>query len=291
MRSHWTSLFTLLAAVTLMAGCLPTAGAGGAAPQGAADLHDQLFKLQKDSARILEKLDTLEQNRDEGSGTQAVCAEAVTRIAELSDELRVMEEQILATQRRLDEALVQLRALKRTPPPSWLGNEPVTPPAAATAAPGQPGEGAETATAGATTPPAEGGDAGLAAASPEDLFNAAYADYSRGQLELALAGFEGALRADPEGPLADDAQYWVGETLYAMSRYVDAVAAFEHLIAAYPEGDKLARAHLKKGLSLFEGRRTAEGVQALEYVITMWPDSDEARIAREYFRRKGIIED
>lgn len=278
---------TLLSAV-LLAACVPPVP-GGATTADAGEIRDQLFKLQKDSARILGQIEKLEQPEEAGQERQ-LCAEAVTRIGELQQQLQAIEEQLLATQRRLDETLAEVRLLRRTPPPSWLTGSPGA--AAPSTAATLPTTQAPTATPAAGAEPA--GDSGSEPPStiaPEDLFHGAYADYSRGRYELALAGFEGALRADPAGPLADDCQYWIGECLVALHRYTDAAMAFEHLITAYPESDKLARAWLKKGIAQFEARRRVEGVETLEYVIATWPDSDEARIAREYFRRKGILEE
>ncbi|MDQ7006882.1 MAG: tetratricopeptide repeat protein [Acidobacteriota bacterium] len=274
----------LLLALALGA-CVPPVP-GGATTADAGEIRDQLFKLQKDSARILGEIEQLKQPAGQGE-ERPLCAEAVTRIGELQHRLQVIEEQLLATQKRLDETLAEVRLLRRTPPPSWLppSADGARPGAEAPAAP--PGAATEPRAETATPAPEES----TAAIAPEDLFHGAYADYSRGRYELALAGFEGALRADPAGPLADDCQYWIGECLVALHRYPDAVKAFEHLITAYPESDKLARAWLKKGIAQFEARRRVEGVETLETVIATWPDSDEARIAREYFRRKGILDD
>ncbi len=290
MRKH-PRLLLAIASLVLMTACV-TPGQTGPMTSDASQIRDQLFKLQKDSAKILEHLEGIETQNSTEESSASSCAEALTRLTQLHQEVLVVEEQLLATQQRLDEALAQLRALRRMPARSWVdeaGAAPSTTPANPT--PSSPGHEASSGGASTGLPTSTPGSSTLSGGDPEDLFNAAYADYSRGQFPLALAGFEGALRADPEGPLADDAQYWIGETLFASKRYLDAVAAFDQLIAGWPEGDKLPRAHLKKGIALFEARRTAEGVQTLQFVLSTWPDSDEARIAQEYFRRKGIVQD
>jgi tol-pal system protein YbgF len=237
-------------------GCATLSGAGQP-PSSEPDVADQLFKLQKDTAAILDRTAALEQKLSGGQNT--ACAEAAARSENIERQVRVLEEQFLATQQRLDAIASELRNQRHTG---------AAPPRA-----DEPGK----------APPA------AAAGSPEDLFNGAYADYSRGNYDLALSGFESTLRADPQGPLADDAQYWIGETLYAKSQYADAAAAFDKVIAGWPNGDKLAVAHLKRGLSLYEARRTAEGVAELQRVIQTWPGSDEARLARDFLKRKGAM--
>jgi TolA-binding protein len=248
----------------------------GAAPAAPAEIQDQLFKLQKDNARILDRLTELEKSLASRGTEQSPCAEAAARAQNLERQMRVMEEQLLATQRRLDETLVELRLQRRT------GGAPLGVPAAPPAAPA----GGD-APAPAVPEPLAAGPAG----NPEDLFNGAYADYSRGHYDLALAGFEAALRADPKGPLADDAQLWTGETLFARGQYLEAAAAFDKVVAGWPQGDKTATAHLKRGFALYESKRTADGVLALQRVMSGWPGSDEARLARDFLRRKGVVAD
>ena len=287
MKHSFPLLIAVVAAIALMPGCMTPVKAG-TTTSDASEIRDQLFKLQKDSAKIIDGLEQLHQGRGTSAENANLCAEAVTKIGELQHQLEIIEEQLMTTQRRLDAALGELRAQRRTPPPSWLGTS--TPGAATPTA---------TATSHVVAPVTAPGIQSSQPAIPlptgnmnaDDLFNSAYSDYSRGRFELALAGFEGALRTAPEGSLADDSQYWIGECLTALKRYEDSVKAFDHLITAYPDSDKVPRAYLKKGIAQFEARRKAEGVQTLEYVISTWPDSDEARIAREYFRRKGILQE
>ncbi len=282
----------------LVAGCATTMP--GAAPTtGSAEIRDQLFKLQKDSARILEKVEALSEKASADGATPA-CAEAASKVDDLATEVRALEEQVLATQRRLDELFSEVRALRRAVPTGWAAAPPAPAPVTggtdegasaaasegqqASAAAGETAGGEQAARAGDTTPKSPG-------ESPVDVFNRAYADFSQGHYELALAGFQRVLQLDPNGPLSDDAQYWIGETWYAMQKYPEAAAAFDHLISAWPRSDHLRAAHLKKGLALFEGRRTTEGAIELQELIETWPGSDEARIAEDYLKRKGILQD
>ncbi len=279
----------LALAVLLATGC---AGFPGAEPASTAppppDVQDQLFKLQKDSARVLEQLEALQKKTADPT---TACAEAASRTETLEREMRVVEEQLLATQRRLDEVLAELRSQRPGAPP-------VLNPARPADGEGRPAAGAAGATGGTAASPPPNSSSSPAAArpgpatgsgSPTDLFNAAYSDYSRRHYELALSGFQAAFQADPKGPMADDALYWTGETLYAMGRYADAVGAYDTLIESFPRGEKTPAALLKKGLAQFEAKDNAAAVATLQVLIRDYPNSDEARIAREHLRRRGAL--
>ncbi|RMF72811.1 MAG: outer membrane protein assembly factor BamD [Acidobacteria bacterium] len=269
-----------------VAGCATTLEAGPA-PRSSADMQSQLFKLQKDTARILA---LLEESGSAGAGeAQSACAEVATRLADIEQRMSAIEEQLLATQSRIDDAVTEVRSLRRSVPYAFArqgsGPEPAAAPAgqlppAGSSPAGQP--------AAAGTPADTAGAAPAPPTSPEELFNAAYADFSRGNYDLALGEFEQALRADPDGPLAATCQFFIGETLMAMNRYQDAVAAFDQLISAWPGSQRVRTARLKRGIALFESHRTVEAVQALQDLINEAPGSDEAKIAEEYLRRKGI---
>jgi tol-pal system protein YbgF len=268
-------------ALALAAGC---AGFPGTEPASTAplppDVQEQLFKLQKDSARVLEQLEALQKKSTDPT---TACAEAAARTETLERTMRVVEEQLLATQRRLDELLAEVRGLRPGAAPVLNPNRPAEGEA-------KPAPGAAGATAPAAAP-AAGARPGPATGtgSPTDLFNAAYSDYSRRHYELALAGFQAAHQADPTGPMADDALYWTGETLYAMGRYPDAVGAYDTLIETFPKGEKTPAALLKKGLAQFEAKDNAAAVATLQTLIREYPSSDEARIAREHLRRRGAL--
>jgi tol-pal system protein YbgF len=96
--------------------------------------------------------------------------------------------------------------------------------------------------------------------SPEQLFAAAYVDYSRGNDSLALQEFRQYVEIYPGSEMADNAQYWIGEILYAQKKLPDASAAFEKVKVINPNGDKTAPALYKRGIVLLEMGRKDEAV-------------------------------
>ena len=124
--------------------------------------------------------------------------------------------------------------------------------------------------------------------SPEELYNAAYADFIKGSYDLAKQGFEEYLKHYPDTELSDNAQYWIGESYYVQRKFSDAVQAFDKVIQNYPKGDKSPAAALKKGYSLLEMKNTEAGIKELRGVIQKYPNSDSAQLARDRLNAIGV---
>lgn len=127
-----------------------------------------------------------------------------------------------------------------------------------------------------------------AEADQEEAFRAAYQDFTRGDYDRALTGFQDFQRRFPKSPLTANSDYFMGECLFSQQRHQEAVEAFTRAIAEKPEGDRVASAYLKKGLSLLALKQTAQGVIQLQHVIESYPRTEEARIATERLRSLGL---
>jgi tol-pal system protein YbgF len=114
----------------------------------------------------------------------------------------------------------------------------------------------------------------------KQLYDAAYQDMVKGQYELAKQGFTQYLRMLPEGDLADNAQYWIGECHYAQRQYDEAIPAFQTVMAKYPDGDKVAAAMLKLAYSQIALNQKNSAQKNLEALIQRYPQSNEATLAR-----------
>ena len=112
------------------------------------------------------------------------------------------------------------------------------------------------------------------------LYDSAYLDITRGNNELARQGFHEYLNRFPESSLADNAQYWLGETYYAAEDYSRAIQEFNKVIGNYPKGDKAAASLLKIGFSYLKLGDDANGKKNLNQVIRQFPYSEEAKLAQ-----------
>jgi tol-pal system protein YbgF len=124
--------------------------------------------------------------------------------------------------------------------------------------------------------------------SPQEVYNTAYADYLKGNFDLATDGFKIYRDNFPDSPLADNAVYWIGECLFSQRKFEEAVEEFNNLILNYPQGDKIAAAFLKKGLSLIELRRKDEALIVFKLLISKYPLEEEARIAQEKVKELAV---
>jgi len=156
--------------------------------------------------------------------------------------------------------------------------------AAAAAAPAQPGAGQPNPSMSEVTvqsPPAS-------TESPVDTYQSAYRDFGRGNYDLAIAGFREIVTKYPKSDLADNAAYWIGESLYSQKKYREAIAQFDSVVTGYPKSDKVASALLKKGYAYIQLNEKNMGIVQLQYVVHEHPKSPEAAKAREELKRLGV---
>jgi tol-pal system protein YbgF len=130
-----------------------------------------------------------------------------------------------------------------------------------------------------------GGDS-TAILDPEAAYQAAYADMASGRYDLARQAFGEYLKHYPDTEVSDNAQYWIGECLYATGDFHGAVEAYSLVPKNYPKGDKVAAALLKTGYALARLNQADEAKQYFQQVIQKFPKSDEARLARERLASK-----
>jgi TolA-binding protein len=144
-------------------------------------------------------------------------------------------------------------------------------------------------------PPQVGARPSTGALQPQDVYQAAYIDFSKGSYPLAIAGFREFLRRYPDHELADNAQYWIGEAHFGIARthanagqadqatqeLERAVQEFRKVIANYPRGDKAATALYKEALALLELKQPQVAQARLQYLIDNFPQAEETPLARE----------
>jgi len=174
---------------------------------------------------------------------------------------------------------------------------PVAPGPPATAAPSRP---APSTAAPVAPPPGPGPAPGptrstAASLPPQDLYQASYIDFSKGNYALAIDGFREFLRRYPDHAQASNAQYWIGEGYAAMAqqytnsgqheRATDAlqraVQEFRKVVANYPRGDRAPTALYKEALTLVELKQPALAQARLQYLVDNFPQAEEIPLARE----------
>ena len=122
--------------------------------------------------------------------------------------------------------------------------------------------------------------------NPDQLFAAAYGDYSRGNYDLAVSEFRQYVETYPSSEMADNAQYWIGEAFYAKNKYAEAIAEFDKVITLFPKGDKVPAARYKKAMAFNESGQVDAARAEFQALIKLYPKSNEAVLAKQQMGEK-----
>lgn len=274
------SVLRLLAVVTLFAGCAGVADVTGtASQQDVMQVRSDVAQLQTSVRQMKSQLDTLAPQVDGRLCEQA--ADNDKRAAALTARLEGVATTLTRLTARVEELSARVERLNRQARGSQPGRA-TPPPPPGGAAPSGP-------------TPSPGARPSTGSPQPQDLYQASYLDFSKGNYALAIAGFREFLRRYPETDLSDNAQYWIGEAYVAQARtHADAgktdqavqalqqaVQEFRKVIANYPRGDKAPTALYKEALALIELKQADVAQQRLQYLIDNFPQAEETPLARE----------
>ena len=295
---------------------LPLLCGAGLALAGCADIMAD-DPLQQDVAQLRQDVNTLmlaanrgrgeaetasqieRRSREQASEGARQTAALTTRLDNLSAELSRLSTRLDDVSQRVEHLGRQVQSAAVPPPRPATPSPSVAPPAAAPRPPtsgqsavGKSGESVSVLTepsAGASPPQAGGG------ATPQESYQAAYLDFSKGRYTLAIPAFREFVCRFPDSPLADSAQYAIGESYFSLSRasagsgqtdksrqeLEQAVQEFRKVMANYPRGSKVPTALYKEALALTELKQTSLAQARLQYLLDHFPQSEEAPLAKE----------
>jgi len=116
--------------------------------------------------------------------------------------------------------------------------------------------------------------------SPERQYENAYEAYTKQHFDEAIALFKKFLQGYPKHDLADNAQYWIGETYYDMEDYPNAILAFKQVVTHYAERSKAPDALLKIAYSYLALEDPVNARNYFKRVIKSYPFSEAEAKAR-----------
>lgn len=111
------------------------------------------------------------------------------------------------------------------------------------------------------------------------LYEEAKQAFDNGQLDKARQGFQKLLKDYPKSTMADNAQYWIGETYFREKWFEKAILEYQAVIENYPKGNKVTAAMLKQGIAFLELGDKANARLILKELVKKHPKSNEAKIA------------
>jgi tol-pal system protein YbgF len=238
-----------------------------AQPANVEETRDMVRSLQEEQRALRERLAALESKLDEQG-------EALNRNrADMNAQLETMAENLRRISDRLDDLSGQMeRRAGRAIPPPTLYPTPVNP--AVEPVPEDGGEGAE------APPPEVPAPGDSLHVDPEQLYDQAYRDVTRGSYAMAVTGFREFLRLFPDHVLSDNAQYWLGECFYVQDDVTSAMTEFQKVLDNYPAGDKVPAAYLKLGYCQLRLNDKSGARQSFNDLVQKYPTSEEARQAK-----------
>jgi tol-pal system protein YbgF len=119
----------------------------------------------------------------------------------------------------------------------------------------------------------------------EPAYQQAFKWVHQGQYEQVITAFKEFLTRYPQGKHAADAQYWIGESQYALKKMDDALVTYSQLLEKFPQSAKYSYAQLKIGYIYAERKDFANARTTLNKVKSDFAGTAVARLAEERLRR------
>jgi len=237
-------------------------------------LQEQQQQVQQMLASLGDALKSMGAKIDEQTGApRKAFADQKLLVDNVADGVRVLREKADDTNVRLSSMTQELEALRQT-----IASMPA--PVSQTTA-GEPPAGETGLPVGAPPTPPVATPMGPQGVSPQKMFDNAFSDYTGGQFDLAINGFETYIRMFPRLDKADDAQLRIGDSLYQSGKNREAVDAYQKVMSDYPQSDSVPAAYYKLGLT-YEGLKQVElAKKAFETVMQKYPTAREAVLAQQ----------
>ena len=146
--------------------------------------------------------------------------------------------------------------------------------------------GPPSAAAGAGAAGSAAADSGGAGSSEEQrVYGQSFDALKAGSYSIAITGFKDFLTSYPSSPLAENAQYWLGEAYYVTREYDSASGAFRTVLQKWPDSRKAPDALLKLGYTQIAQNRVGDGRATLSQVVQKYPGTDAAKLAADRLQR------
>ncbi len=209
-------------------------------------------KTQKKKKKSGEKLNLLEEN-EVASPSQSMAAAALTpaekkkyekRIKNLEQQLKDKDRLIAQLKEQLNQQSLQIEKLqqKKESTALYVPGSSMTP----------------------TAP--------VAKSEYEAKYQEARQAFEARDYQAALNIFQALLAADANHPLADNAQYWIGECHYALRQYDAAIIDFQKVFT-FPNSNKQADAQFKLVLCYLKKGDVAKAQEEFQRLKRDFPDS------------------
>ena len=115
-------------------------------------------------------------------------------------------------------------------------------------------------------------------------YDVAWRALEKKDYRLAITRFKEFLQKHPKSKLANNAQYWIGESHYALREFDQAILEFDAVRSRYPQAEKVPAALLKQGFAFAELGEKVNARLILQEVVEKYAQSPEAAQAKQKLR-------
>ncbi len=113
------------------------------------------------------------------------------------------------------------------------------------------------------------------------VYGDSFAALKASRYDEAARGFQLYLTKYPDGPRADSATYWLGETYYVQKSFDAALSSFQDVLSRFPDSRKAPDALLKSAYCQYELKAYNNARTTLQTVVKSYPGTESARLAEQ----------
>lgn len=104
--------------------------------------------------------------------------------------------------------------------------------------------------------------------------------FNSSRYDVALAGFRKLVNSNPNSELADNSQYWIGESYYGLKDYERALLEFE-IVFTFPNNNKMDDAQIKLGICYLKLKNRVRAKEEFNRLIQIFPESEYISLSNQ----------
>ncbi len=242
-------------------------------------LQEQSQVLQNLIGQVAEAVKAVNTRLDQqAEANRKAMADQKLVIDNLSNDVRVIREKLDDNNVRLGSLSQEVDALRQ----ALQAPRPATPTSTSEQPDTSSGAQPSAAAAGGAAPAQPGS---TVVNSPKQMWDGAFSDYTAGNYDLAIIGFDAFIRTFPKSDQADDAQVYICSSYLQQNKNEDAVKACDVAIRTYPGGNAIPEAYYRKALAQRNLKDVAGARSTLEELVKQFPDSQMAQMGDQLLKQ------
>jgi len=122
------------------------------------------------------------------------------------------------------------------------------------------------------------------ASNAQSHYDRALQLYRDRDYEQSRSSFQAFLKQYRSSPLAPNAFFWIGMSLFQQGKFRDSISALENLIKEFPQGSKIPDAYYWQAMSFIELEEMLTAQILLETLMQTYPSSEASQKAQAKYQ-------